>query len=70
MNLPNEPISLKTLMLKKIGKKEIMLSIKDLTNFLFVKNTSLASSLSDVCTVLQLYSTLPVTFATAERSFF
>lgn len=69
MNLSNELISLKTLMSKEIGKKENMLSIKDLAKFLFIENTFLASSLPDVCTALQLYLTLPVTSATAERSF-
>ena len=44
-------------------------SIKDLANLLIVENECLATSLSDLCTLFQLYLTLPVTSATAERSF-
>ena len=50
-------------------KMKNMVTIKDLANFLFVENSCLASSLPDLCTAVQLYLTLPVTSATAERSF-
>ncbi|XP_072156690.1 zinc finger MYM-type protein 1-like [Bemisia tabaci] len=44
-------------------------TIKDLANFLFIENYSLACSVPDVCTSFLLFLTLPVTVATAERSF-
>ena len=50
-------------------KMKNMVTIKDLANFLFVESSCLASSLPDLCTAVQLYLTLPVTSATAERSF-
>lgn len=61
-------ITFKALMTTEVKMKN-MVTIKDLANFLFVENNCLASSLPDLCTEVQLYLTLPVTYATAERSF-
>ena len=36
---------------------------------LIVENSTMAASFTDVCTALLLYLTIPVTVATAERSF-
>lgn len=44
-------------------------SLRELADFLLVKNNCIASSLPDVCTLFQLYLTLPITSSTAERSF-
>ena len=44
-------------------------SIKDMAKILIVDHSSLAPSFSDVCTAFFLYLTIPVTVATAERSF-
>ncbi|XP_073462545.1 zinc finger MYM-type protein 1-like [Aquarana catesbeiana] len=44
-------------------------SVKDLAHLLLVENSALSSNLPDVCTALLLFLTLPVTVASAERSF-
>lgn len=44
-------------------------SIWELCEFIFNKNCLLCSSLPNFCTVLQLFITMPVTSASAERSF-
>lgn len=44
-------------------------TIKDLANLLFIENYYLACSVPEVCTAFLLFLTLPVTVATAERSF-
>ena len=44
-------------------------TIKELSHLLIIENSSLATSLPDVCTAYLLFLTLPVTVATAERSF-
>ncbi|XP_077119085.1 zinc finger MYM-type protein 1-like [Ranitomeya variabilis] len=44
-------------------------SVKDLAHLLLVENSLLSSNLPDVCIVLLLFLTLPVTVASAERSF-
>ena len=41
----------------------------DIAHLLKVENSSTASNVPDVCTALLLFLTLPVTVATAERSF-
>ena len=40
-----------------------------MAKILIVDHSSLAPSFSDVCTAFFLYLTIPVTVATAERSF-
>ncbi|XP_059160104.1 zinc finger MYM-type protein 1-like [Physella acuta] len=44
-------------------------TIKDLAELLFIKYSTISSSFSEVLTALFLFLTLPVTVATAERSF-
>ena len=44
-------------------------TIKELSHLLIIENSSLVTSLPDVCTAYLLFLTLPVTVATAERSF-
>lgn len=44
-------------------------SIADLAQLLFIKHHSILPSVPDVATALKLFLTLPVTVATAERSF-
>ena len=40
-----------------------------MASFLIVENASLATTYPDVCTAYMIYMTVPVTVATAERSF-
>ncbi|XP_044133947.1 zinc finger MYM-type protein 1-like [Bufo gargarizans] len=44
-------------------------TVKDLAHLLIIDNAALSSTLPDVCTALILFLTLPVTVASAERSF-
>ncbi|KAJ4938896.1 hypothetical protein JOQ06_028362 [Pogonophryne albipinna] len=44
-------------------------SVKDMTKMLIVDHSSMTATFSEVCTALLLYLTIPVTVATAERSF-
>ena len=44
-------------------------SIKELAELLFLKNASIMASVTDVATALKLFLTIPVTVASAERSF-
>lgn len=44
-------------------------SIRQLADLLFLENFSIASSFPDLCTAFMLFLTLPVTVASAERSF-
>ena len=44
-------------------------SIKDLAELLIVRNSPLLSSVRDVATAFKIFLTLPVTVASAERSF-
>ena len=41
-----------------------------MASFLIIENTPLATTYPDVCTAYMMYMTVPVTVATAERSFF
>ena len=41
----------------------------EMASFLIVENASLATTYTDVCTAYMMYMTVPVTVATAERSF-
>ena len=43
--------------------------MKDIAQMLIVDNSTMAASFSEVCTALMLYLTIPVTVASAERSF-
>ena len=52
--------------------RNIMMSnatIKDLAELLIVKHSSIMTSVPDVVTVFKIFLTLPVTVASAERSF-
>ena len=40
-----------------------------MASFLIVENASLATTYPDVCTAYMMYMTVPLTVATAERSF-
>ena len=44
-------------------------SAKEMDSFLIVENASLATTYSDLCMAYMMYMTVPVTIATAERSF-
>ena len=46
-----------------------MSSVKDLAHLLIVDYSAMASAFTDVVTALLLFLTLPVSVATAERSF-
>uniref|UniRef100_H3B0B3 DUF4371 domain-containing protein n=1 Tax=Latimeria chalumnae TaxID=7897 RepID=H3B0B3_LATCH len=62
---PGQLPSFRSCLKSEISKQ---LSVKDLANMLIVDNNALASSFSEVCTVL-LFLTIPITVASAERSF-
>uniref|UniRef100_H3A162 DUF4371 domain-containing protein n=1 Tax=Latimeria chalumnae TaxID=7897 RepID=H3A162_LATCH len=62
---PGQLLSFSFCLKSEISKQSL---VKDLANMLIVDN-ALASSFSDVCTVLLLFLTIPVTVASAERSF-
>ena len=51
------------------GKIAHLKSAKEMASFLIVENASLATTYPDVCTAYMMYMTVPVTVATAERSF-
>ncbi|XP_064111319.1 zinc finger MYM-type protein 1-like [Macrobrachium nipponense] len=44
-------------------------SIKDLGNMLIIENHSISASFPEVCTAMLMFLTIPVTTASAERSF-
>ena len=58
-------LSIKTLFREKMAQLK---STKKIASFLIVKNASIATTYSDVCTAYMMYMTVPVTVATAERS--
>jgi hypothetical protein len=62
----SEILSVRSALRKEIEKVN---TIKDLANLLVVDNSALSSSFPEVCTALMLFMTLPVTVASAERSF-
>lgn len=66
--LIEEIASLKCTVSKVITSRKLK-TISDLAQFLFIDYKILASNLPNVCTALILYLTLPVTSASAERSF-
>jgi len=59
-------LSFRMVLLKNI--KEVS-SVKELAELLIVKNNCMLPSVPEVATVLKLFLTIPVTSATAERSF-
>ena len=59
-------LSIKTSFREKIAHLK---SAKEMASFLIVENASLATTYSDVCTAYIMYMPVPVTVATAERSF-
>uniref|UniRef100_H2ZWX0 DUF4371 domain-containing protein n=1 Tax=Latimeria chalumnae TaxID=7897 RepID=H2ZWX0_LATCH len=63
---PGQLLSFRSCLKSEISKQS---SVKDLANMLIVDNNALASSFSEVCTVLLLFLTIPVTVPSAERSF-
>lgn len=65
-SLPTQLISFKTALSNEIRSKN---TIYDLATYFMTENKCLLSSLPDVCSLFQLFLTLPVTSATAERSF-
>lgn len=64
--LPQQLVSFQTVMREKIRE---LSTVTELARLLIVDNSIIASSVPDLCTLLQLYLTLPVTTATPERSF-
>ena len=63
---PSQMHSIKTSFRKKIAHLK---SAEEMASFLIVENASLATTYPDVCTAYMMYITVPVTVATAERSF-
>ena len=59
-------LSIKTSFREKIPHLK---SAKEMAFFLIVENASLATTYPDVCTACMMYTTVPVTVTTAERSF-
>ena len=59
-------LSIKTSFREKIAHLK---SVKEMASFLTVENASLATTYPDVCTAYMMYTTVPVTVITAERSF-
>ncbi len=64
--LPQQLIAFRAAFKRQISG---MTTVQDLASFLIVENNSITSSFSDMCTVLVLFLTIPVTVASAERSF-
>lgn len=65
-SFPTQLISMRSCLKSSITK---LTTVKELANLLIVENFALSASFPDVCTVLILFLTIPVTVATAERSF-
>ena len=63
---PSQMLSIRTPFREKIAHLK---SAKEMAFFLIVENASLATTYPDVCTAYMMYITVPVTVATAERSF-
>lgn len=63
---PEQLLCLRSCLKKQIEK---LSSVKELANLLIIENAALSSSFQEVCTALILFLTIPVTIATAERSF-
>lgn len=65
-NFPTQLISMRSCLKSSITK---LTTVKELVNLLIVENFALSACFPDVCTVLILFLTMPITVATAERSF-
>ena len=63
---PSQMLSIKTSFKEKIARLK---SAKEMASFLIIENASLATSYPDVYTAHMMYLTVPVTVATAEKSF-
>ena len=63
---PSQMLSIKTSFKEKIAHLK---SAKEMASFLIIDNASLATSYPDVCIAYMMYLTVPLTVATAERSF-
>ena len=63
---PSQMLSIKTSFGEKIAPLK---SLKKMASFSIVENASLATTYPDVCTAYMMYMIVPVTVATAERSF-
>ena len=62
----SEIFFIKTLFREKIAH---LRSAKEIASFLIIENASLATTYPAVCMAYMMYLTVPVTVATAERSF-
>ena len=65
-SFPGQLLSFRTCFRNMISKEK---SISDLAKILIVNHPAVTSTYSEVCTALMLFMTIPVTVATAERSF-
>ena len=63
---PSQMLSIETSLREKIAHLK---SAKEKDSFFIVENASLATTYPDVCTAYIMYMKVPVTIATAERSF-
>lgn len=63
---PEQLLSLRSCLKTQIEKLN---SVKQLADLLIIENVALSTSFQEVCTALILFLTIPVTVATAERSF-
>lgn len=65
-NFPGQLLLFKSCLKRDISKQS---SVKDLAKMLIVENNAITASFPEVCTALLMILTIPVTVATAERSF-
>ena len=63
----SQTLSIKTSFREKIAHSK---SAKEIASFFIVEHASLATTYPDVCAAYMIYTTVPVTVATAGRSFF
>lgn len=63
---PEQLLGFRTVFKSELAKEP---NVKTMAKMLIVDHSSMAASFSDVCTALLLYLTIPVTVASAERSF-
>lgn len=68
ITLATEVIGFKNLIYNELKEKKIS-SFRDIIQYLFVDHCILQSSFPNLCSAILLYLTLPVTAATAEKSF-
>ena len=65
-NFPCELLSFHKILRGEISKLDM---VKDFAELLIIKHSSIMASIPDVSTVFKIFLTLPVTVASAERSF-